>query len=124
MGHENSAIIQPKRGDSSKSMRSRLYQPPLAHPVEDASPARRVRPPRPRRCDTAADDHSPGAASAFARVRHEICADELLCAVLMAQALATELGDADRTVFTSRTRAIVQMSHLLGSYCHQRAPLR
>ena len=39
-------------------------------------------------------------------------------------ALAIDEGEADRTVLTSRRRAIVQISHLLGSYCHQRAPLR
>lgn len=39
-------------------------------------------------------------------------------------ALAIDEGEADRTVLTSRRRAIVQISHLLGSYCHQRTPLR
>ena len=42
----------------------------------------------------------------------------------VAIALAIDEDEADRTVLTSRRRAIVQISHLLGSYCHHRAPLR
>jgi hypothetical protein len=39
-------------------------------------------------------------------------------------ARAIECGDAVRGVSTRCVRARVQISHLPGSYCHQRAPLR
>ena len=41
-----------------------------------------------------------------------------------AAARATVLGEAERTLLTRRRRASDQISHLLGSYCHQLMPLR